>query len=73
MKLRLTHLAAALGVAFLLSAGGGALAQDTVELKLAHGATTDQAIGKGMEKFAELVAEKSGGAVTVQPYLAGSL
>jgi tripartite ATP-independent transporter DctP family solute receptor len=55
-------------------AGGSALAQQApIVLKLAHGATTDQAIGKGMLKFAELVAQKSGGKVKVETYLAGSL
>lgn len=50
-----------------------AAAQKTTELKLAHGATPDQANGKAMLKFSELVAEKSKGAVTVKTHLAGSL
>lgn len=51
---------------------GPALAQ-TTNLKLAHGATSDQAIGKGMLRLAELVKEKSGGKVNVETHLAGSL
>lgn len=66
------RIAAALGVASSLALGAGAFAQE-VELKLAHGATTDQAIGQGMQKFADLVGEKSGGTVEVTSYLAGAL
>lgn len=60
-------------MAMTFSAGGAFAQQTPVVLKLAHGATTDQAIGKGMLKFAELVAQKSGGKVKVETYLAGSL
>lgn len=48
-------------------------AQAPKVMRLAHGATPDQAIGKGMLKFAELVAAKSGGALKVDVHLAGSL
>ena len=42
-------------------------------LKLAHGATADQAIGQAMQKFGQLVEQKSGGAAKVEVHLAGSL
>lgn len=42
-------------------------------LKLAHGATADQAIGIAMQKFGQLVEQKSGGAAKVEVHLAGSL
>lgn len=42
-------------------------------LKLAHGATADQAIGMAMQRFGELVEKKSGGAAKVEVHLAGSL
>lgn len=60
-------------MAVTLAAGSAFAQQAPVVLKLAHGATTDQAIGKGMLKFAELVAQKSGGKVKIETYLAGSL
>ncbi|MBF6570119.1 MAG: TRAP transporter substrate-binding protein [Candidatus Binataceae bacterium] len=63
----------AIAAAFLLSAAGQAFAQSPIVLKLAHGATADQAIGKGMNKFAELVDAKSAGKAKVNVYLAGSL
>jgi tripartite ATP-independent transporter DctP family solute receptor len=63
----------AIAAAFSLSIAGQALAQSPIEFKLADGATADQAIGQGMEKFAELVAAKSGGKAKVHLYLAGSL
>ena len=67
------QLTAAMTVAAVLGfVGGHALAQ-TTNLKLAHGATTDQALGKGMLKFAELVKSKSDGKVNVETHLAGSL
>lgn len=49
-----------------------AIAQ-SITLKLAHGATPQQAIGKGLTRFAELVAAKSGGQVKVELFLSGSL
>ena len=48
-------------------------AQAATTLKLAHGATPDQAIGKAMERFARLVDQKTGGKVKVETHLAGSL
>ncbi|WP_062309764.1 hypothetical protein [Polynucleobacter sinensis] len=45
----------------------------TTTLKLAHGATADQAIGQAMQKFAQLVDQKSGGNVKVEVFLSGSL
>lgn len=51
----------------------GASAVSAQTMKLAHGATTDQAIGKGMLKFSELVAAKSNGAMKVETHLGGSL
>lgn len=60
--------------ALLAAMPGSALAQTPPKaMKLAHGATADQAIGKGMLKFAELVAAKSGGAIKIETHLAGSL
>lgn len=64
--------AAALGTATLAATRGYAQIKPTT-LKLAHGATPDQAIGMAMNKFAELVAQKSGGAAKVEVHLAGSL
>ena len=52
---------------FSVSVSHGALAQKApLVLKLAHAATTDQSIGKGMQKFAELVNAKTNGAVKVE-------
>ncbi|MBY0533158.1 MAG: TRAP transporter substrate-binding protein, partial [Xanthobacteraceae bacterium] len=68
--------AGTIGAAFIaatLAAGGAYAQQAPTVLKLAHGATPDNAIGKGMVKFAELVAAKTGGKVKVETYLAGSL
>ena len=61
--------AAVMGLA-IASASVSAQQAPTV-LKLAHGATADNAIGKGMVKFAENVAAKTGGKVKVETYLAG--
>jgi tripartite ATP-independent transporter DctP family solute receptor len=55
---------------FSMLGAAPALAQT---LKLAHGATPQQAIGKGMNRFSELVASKSGGKVKVETFLSGSL
>lgn len=67
-------LAAAVSAAISFVATGPAFAQaKPVTLKLAHGATADQAIGKAMQKFGELVEQKSGGAAKVEVHLAGSL
>lgn len=62
----------AVAAAFSMACATQAVAQ-TVNLKLAHGATPGQAIGKGMIKFAELVGSKSGGGVKVETHLSGSL
>lgn len=51
---------------------GPAPAKATV-LKLAHGASDQQAIGMAMLKFAELVASKTNGSVKVETHLNGSL
>jgi len=65
-----------------LSAAGLTLAAPVVALaqaksvttfNLAHGATQDQAIGQAMQKFGQLVEQKSGGAAKVEVHLAGSL
>src|SRR5690242_17258767 len=63
----------ALGAAILIAIAGQAIAQTPIVLKLAHGATSDQAIGEGMQKFAELVDAKSGHKAKVNVYLARSL
>lgn len=61
----------------LLVTGGFILAPcvnaQSITLKLAHGATPDQAIGQAMQKFAQLTDQKSNGAVKVEVFLAGSL
>lgn len=58
-----------------LALSGAAGAQDIkpMTLKLAHGATPDQAVGMAMQRMADLIKEKSGGKVTVETHLAGSL
>lgn len=56
--------------AFLFAGANTVAAQS---MKLAHGATADQAIGKGMLKFSELLAAKSNGAMKVETHLGGSL
>ena len=76
MKLRYTIVALSLATALILWQSKGHLAGAAgapMVLKLGHGATSDQAIGKGMLKFAELVNAKTGGQVKVETYLAGSL
>ncbi|MCB0520448.1 MAG: TRAP transporter substrate-binding protein [Saprospiraceae bacterium] len=40
----------------------------TKTLKLAHGLNTDHPVHKGMERIAELLAQKSGGALTIEIY-----
>lgn len=62
----------AAGIALSLASASQVFAQVTT-LKLAHGATPQQAIGKGMLRFAELVSTKSGGTVKVETHLSGSL
>lgn len=66
-------LSAASAACISMAAPSAALAGEPLNLKLAHGATADQAIGKAMEKFGELVEKKSGGAAKVEVHLAGSL
>ncbi len=74
MKRRNAMLKAVLAVAaaFSVASATQVFAQATT-LKLAHGATPAQAIGKGMLRFAELVGTKSGGSVKVETHLSGSL
>jgi len=59
----------------VMGAPAVALAQTkpVTTFKLAHGATASQSIGQGMQKFAQLVEQKSGGAAKVDVHLAGSL
>ena len=52
---------------------GYAQDKSVTTFKLAHGATPDQANGMAFNKFAQLVAEKTGGTVKVETYLSGSL
>ena len=73
LKSKLAASVGAVLIAATFSVSGAVAQQAPMVLKLTHGATTDQAIGKGMLKFAELVAQKSGGKVKVETYLAGSL
>lgn len=70
MKIQKVFLCALLFVNFLFTTFVSA---QTTTLKLAHGATADQAIGQAMQKFAQLVDQKSGGNVKVEVFLAGSL
>lgn len=70
---RVLTLSAALGLGMVAPTLAYAQAQAVTTLKLAHGATADQAIGQAMNKFAQLVSEKSGGTVKVDVHLAGSL
>ena len=63
----------AITAALSLTIAGQALAQSPIVMKLAHGATEDQAIGKGVKKFGELLEAKTGGKVKVNVHLAGSL
>lgn len=62
----------AVAAAFSMVSATQAVAQ-TVALKLAHGATPAQAIGKGLIRFGELAGSKSGGGVKVETHLSGSL
>lgn len=66
-------LAATGGLAFAVP--GVALAQPkaVTTFKLAHSATADQAIGQALQKFGQLVEQKSGGSAKVEVHLAGSL
>lgn len=48
-------------------------AEETFNFKLAENQPADNPISKGMNKFAELVAEKSGGTVNVEVYLDAQL
>ncbi|MEZ4960548.1 MAG: TRAP transporter substrate-binding protein [Saprospiraceae bacterium] len=53
---------------FLCCAMGCADLSGTKTLKLAHGLNTDHPVHKGMERMAELLAQKSGGALTIEIY-----
>lgn len=66
-------LAATGGLAFAVP--GVALAQPkaVTTFKLAHSATADQAIGQALQKFGQLVEQKSGGSAKVEVHFAGSL
>lgn len=66
-------LGAVVALGSYMTAPATAVAQEVQVLKLAHGATPDQANGKAMLKYAELVAEKSNGKVKIETHLAGSL
>jgi tripartite ATP-independent transporter DctP family solute receptor len=61
-------------VGFVLQAGG-ALAQDIKDrtLKFAHQNSKEHPQGQGVAKFAELVAQKSGGKIKVQQFAGGQL
>jgi tripartite ATP-independent transporter DctP family solute receptor len=72
LKLLLTVSAAA-GICFALPTTALAQPKTPTTFKLAHGATADQAIGQALQKFGQLVEQKSGGAAKVEVHLAGSL
>jgi tripartite ATP-independent transporter DctP family solute receptor len=72
MKSKLIQLTAMLS---LLAAGGLVMAQDIQErtIKFGHLNNTDHPTSTGVKKFAELVAAKSGGKITVKEYAASQL
>ena len=72
MKLKLIKLTAMLS---LLAAGGLALAQDIQErtIRLGHLNNADHPTSLGAKKFAELVAAKSGGKITVKEFPSSQL
>jgi len=54
------------GVVFIAIGSSGALAEDKAELKLGHVATVENAYHLGAQKFADLVAQRTNGRVTVK-------
>ncbi|MEO5880828.1 MAG: TRAP transporter substrate-binding protein [Caldimonas sp.] len=72
MKSKLIQLTAMLS---LLAAGGTALAQDIQErtIRVGHLNNLGHATSTGVQKFAEIVAAKSGGKITVKEYPASQL
>ena len=72
MKSKLIQLTAMLS---LLAAGGMALAQDIQErtIRFGHLNNTDHPTSTGVKKFAELVAAKSGGKITVKEFPSSQL
>ncbi len=72
MKTKLKQLIAAVS---LLTAGGMALAQDIQErtIRFGHLNNTDHPTSTGVKKFAELVAAKSGGKLTVKEFPSSQL
>ncbi|MFJ0618181.1 TRAP transporter substrate-binding protein [Bordetella bronchiseptica] len=75
MKLKMLAAACAAAAVSLLTPASAVHAQGKPAkvLKLAHGATENQAVGMAFLKFAELVKEKSGGTLAIETHLAGSL
>jgi len=72
MKARLIHAAAML---LLMAAGSAALAQDIQErtIRFGHLNNADHPTSAGVRKFAELVAARSGGKITVKEYPSSQL
>jgi len=74
MKLKLLAAACSALAVSLAAVAPPAQAQGKPKvLKLAHGATQDQAVGMAFLKFADLVKQKSGGKLAIETHLAGSL
>src|SRR4051812_24202301 len=75
MKLSATILAAALGLTALVGGSGAAGAQDIQErtIRWGHLNNADHPISLGVQKFAAVLAEKSGGKLKIREFPASQL